>query len=143
MSAQVNVVLNDGQTTPVAVTFNPKGAKKQPDGRDKAVWRNQAALNAEGYLTIDEHHTDPKPGPNSVEKFTFVITKPVLETVSFANEAGVTPAPTVAYNLVAVLEFRYPKRATEAELQDIVAFAKNLAATEYVANAVVKREAAW
>lgn len=142
MSAQANIVINDGQVTPVAVTFNPKGAKKQPDGRDKAVWRNQAALNAEGYLTIDEHHTDPKPGPNSVEKFTFVITKPVLETVA-TNDAGITPAPTVAYNLVAVLEFRFPKRATEAELKDIVAFAKNLAATSYVADAVIKREAAW
>lgn len=140
MSSQANIVINDGAGTPVAHTFNPKGARKQPSGSDVAVWRDQTPANAEGFLSITEHHSEAVGQGN--EKFTWVIEVPTLETVG-TNDAGVTPPQTRAYAVVGVLEFRFPKRATLLELQHIAAYMKNFSALAYVTNAVTLREPAW
>jgi hypothetical protein len=140
MAAQANVVINNAAAA--AHTFNPKGARRTPEGKDQAVWKDQTPVNAEGYLTITEHHSDPGKGPDAMEKFTWVISTPTLETVG-TNDAGITPAPQKAYELVAVIEFRYPKRASATEVSDIYAYAKNFVALTMVKDAVEKREAAW
>lgn len=140
MSAQANVVINNAAAA--AKTFSPKGARRTPEGKDHALWKEQSAVNAEGYFVIAEHHSDPGSGPNAVEKFTWVITVPTLETVG-TNDAGITPAPSKAYECIAVIEFRYPKRASATEVSDIYAYAKNFVALTMVKDAVEKREAAW
>lgn len=140
MSAQANVVINDGQATPVAHTFAPKGARTPVTGRDVALWKDQSPVNAEGYLTLTEQHS--LPNGNRIEKFRYVLELPTLETVG-TNDAGITPAPTKAYSTTAVLEFWISTRASQQELKDIVAYAKNFAATTYLFDAITKREAAW
>jgi len=140
MSAQANVVLANGETTPVNKTFAPKGALRSPTGKDVAVWREQSAVNAEGFFSLQEQHSDPN--GNRIEKFRYVIEIPTLETVG-TNDAGITPAPSVAYVTTGVIEFWLSTRASQAELKDIVAFVKNLAATSYVSDAITKREHAW
>lgn len=140
MSAQANIVINDGQATPVAHTFNPKGAKTSVEGRDVALWKDQTPANAEGYLIITEQHTPPN--GNRIEKFRWVIEVPTLETVG-TNDAGITPAPTRAYVTTAVVEVWASTRASQQELKDIAAYVKNFTALAYFNDAIVKREPAW
>lgn len=139
MSAQANIVINDGATTPVAHTFNPKGAKTQPDKKDLAIWRDQSPTNAVGYLSISETHT-PVNG-NGMEKFRYVIDVPTLE--SPASGGSFAPPPTRAYGTIAVVEVWAHERASDQELKNIAAYVKNFTATTYFNDAIVKREAAW
>jgi hypothetical protein len=140
MSAQAALVLNDGQATPVAHTFAPKGAKKNQNGLDIATWRDQSPANAEVYLSLVEQHSEPN--GNRVEKFRYVITVPTPETVG-TNDAGVVPPVTKAYDTIGVVEVWATTRATQQELKDIVAYVKNFTATTYFSDAITKREAAW
>jgi hypothetical protein len=139
MSAQANIVLNDGQTTPVAHTFNPKGARTQPNGKSVALWRDQSQANAEGYWTLKEEHTPPN--GNGMEKFRFIIDRPTLE--SPASGGSFVPPPTRAFGSIGVVEIWVHKRALDAELKDIAALVKNFTATTYFTDAIVKREPAW
>lgn len=139
MSAQANIVLNDGQTTPVAHTFNPKGAKTQPDKRDVAIWRDQTPANAVGYLTLSETHTPVN--ANGMEKFRYTIDLPTLE--SPGSGGAYAPPPKRAYGTIAVVEVWAHERASQQELKDIVAYVKNFTAGTYFSDAITKREAAW
>lgn len=139
MSAQANVVINDGLLTPVAHTFNPKGAKTQPDKKDLAIWRDQSAVNAEGYISLSETHTPIN--TNGMEKFRWVIDLPTLESPS--SGGSFVPPPTRAYGTIAVIEVWAHKRASQQELKDIAAYVKNFTALPYFSDAVTKREAAW
>lgn len=142
MSAQANIVINDGQATPVAHTFNPKGVRTLDSKRSLALWRDQAnaAINALGYPSIEEHHSDPN--VNGIEKFRYLIKLPTLETVG-TNDAGITPAPTKAYETIAVVEVWASVRASQQELKDIVAYVKNFTALTMFSDAITKREASW
>lgn len=139
MAAQAQIVINDGATTPVAHTFDPKGAKTQPDKKDLAIWRDQSPANSVGYLSISETHT-PVNG-NGMEKFRYVIDVPTLE--SPASGGSFAPPPTRAYGTIAVIEVWAHERASEQELKNIVAYVKNFTALTYFSNAITKREAAW
>lgn len=141
MSAQANVVINDGQSTPAAHTFVPKGARVMPNGKTIAVWKDQSPVNAEGYLELVESHLDAFAG-QKVEKFRWHIVVPTLHTVG-TNDAGITPPATRAYSTEVVIEFFVTKHATQDELKNIVAYAKNFLALQYVYDAITKREAAW
>lgn len=139
MTAQAAIILNDGATTPVAFTFDPKGAKTQADKSDLALWRNQSATSAVGFRTLSEKHVPIN--SNGMEKFRYTIDIPTLETAS--SGGSFAPPPTRAYGTIAVIEIWAHQRASEQELKDIVAFTRNFAASAYFLQAVSKREAAW
>lgn len=139
MAQQANIVLNDGQTTPVARTFNPKGSRTQPNGKTVSLWRDQNFTSSEGYFSIREEHT-PANG-NGMEKFRYLIDLPTLE--SPASGGSFAPPPTRAFGTIAVVEVWAHRRATDAELKNIVAMVKNFTATTYFSDAIVKREPAW
>jgi len=139
MSAQAAIVINDGATTPVARTFNPKGAKTAADRKDVAVWRDQSPVNAAGFLSITETHIPVN--ANGMEKFRYVIDVPTLESPS--SGGSFVPAPTRAYGTIAVVEVWAHQRASVQELKDIVAFVKNFTATAYFNTAITLREPAW
>lgn len=141
MSAQANIVINDGVAVPVAHTFVPKGARVDPNGKMRALWRENSAVSAEGDLTIVEHFTE-QTGPDGIQKLTYVITVPTLETVG-TSDNGVTPPARKAYECVGVIEFRFPRRSTLAERGNIHAYVKNFAALAYMETAVEQREPAW
>lgn len=138
MSAQANIVLADGKTTPVNHTFVPKGARAT-DGKDVAVWRDQSPGVAVGYLSLTEQHTAPNGA--GMEKFRYVIEVPTLEQA--ASGGSFVPPPTRAYATVATIEVWAHQRASDQELKDIVAYVKNFAASSYFSNAIISREAAW
>lgn len=139
MSAQANITINDGATTPVAHVFSPKGAKSVAVGKDVAIWRDQSPTQAVGYLSITEQHSAAN--ANGVEKFRYVIDVPVLETPG--SGGAFVPPPTKAFSAVAVVEVWTNVRASDQDLKNIVAYVKNFTATTYFADAIIKREAAW
>lgn len=139
MAAQANIVLNDGATTPVAHTFNPKGSRALPNGKTVSFWRDQNFTSSEGFWSLKEEYV-PANG-NGMEKFRYAIDLPTLE--SPASGGSFAPPPTRAYGSIAIIEVWAHRRATDAELKNIVAITKNFVNTSYFSDAIVKREAAW
>jgi len=134
MSAQAAIVINDGATTPVAHTFDPKGARSQPQGKDVAVWRDSAQANMVAAWTVEEQHT-PVNG-NKIEKFRYLITLPYTEPDLNGNPVA------KRFALGEVLVYAH-ELSTDQELKHIAALVKNFTASTYFQNAITKREAAW
>jgi hypothetical protein len=109
------------------------------EGKDTATWKDQTPANAEGYLSIVEQHAPAN--SNGIEKFRYVITVPTLETPG--GTGPFVPPPTLAYPTVAVVEVWAHTRASDAELENIVAYVKNFTALTYFHDAITNREAAW
>lgn len=134
MSAQTSLVLNDGAATPVAHTFDPKGARSQPQGKDVALWRDSAQGNLVAAWTVEEQHT-PVNGA-SIEKFRYLITVPYTEPDLNGN-------PVQKRFTLGEVQVYAPELATDTELKNIAALVKNFTASTYFQNAITKREAAW
>lgn len=139
MSAQANIVLPDGATTPANHTFNPKGSRVSETGKTVSIWRDQSHEHAEGYFNLTEQHTPIN--SNGLEKFRYLIEVPTLEQP--ANGGTYVAAPRKAYVTVGVIEVWVPSRASSDDLKDIVAYVKNFTASTYFSNAIINREAAW
>lgn len=138
MAAQATLTINDGQTTPVAHSFLPKGAK-QTGNLDVALWRDQSPSNMVGYLTLTEEHTPVN--KNGMEKFKWVIDVPVLEQAS--SGGAFVPPPTRAFGGIIKVEVWAHERADAQHLKDLAAYLKNFTALAYVKDCIEKREAAW
>lgn len=120
--------INDGQTTPASVTFNPVSAENglyvwqdQTGGIPLAyrtIWyrRRRAAANTAAGTKSDASRSD---------KAEVSISDPVMETLG-TNDAGYTPPPTVACVDRFNGTFTQPERSSEANRKDVLAFAKNL-----------------
>lgn len=140
MSAQSNIVINDGASTPVAHTFSPKGASVNPQTRKSlATWRDQAVGPAINYPSLKEEYSPTN--TNGMQKFRYLIEVPTLEQA--AAGGSFVPPPTRAYASIGVIEYWVHDRASDQELKNIHAYVKNLAASTYTFDAVTKREAAW
>lgn len=138
MAIQASVVVNDGQLTPVAHTFAPKGARKQ-GVVDVATWRDQSPANMVGYLTLSEEHTPVN--KNGMEKFKWTIDVPVLEQAS--SGGAFVPPPTRAFGGIIKIEVWAHERANADHLKDLAAYLKNFSALTFVKDAIEKREAVW
>jgi len=130
MPTQSNVVLNDGQATPVAHTFSARGASPSLATYLDMANGTQVGL---GKITLANKAT---PGAGGSWKTEARITIPVMEAIS-GSVGGYDPAPKVAFELFAKLEIVCPNRATLAQRKDILAYAKNLAAHASVSALVV------
>ena len=120
MSAIANIVVNDGQTTPVAHTFNPH---LQEGGL--SVWLDKVSGIVAGYIkAICRVNSDVV--DSDVNRIKFSVELPTLETLA-PNSSGFTPGPTVAYVSRAVIEYIVPKRATAQERKDLAAYTANFA----------------
>lgn len=127
MSAIASIVINDGQTTPVAHTFSPVTI----DAVGVAKWADRAAGISIGFPTLTYSLKSPSKG-SSAYKLTAKVTLPVLEQTSPSTATGIQPAPTVAYSLIANVELVLPERSLLLDRKNLLAFARN-----YLANAAV------
>jgi hypothetical protein len=127
MSAIANIVLNNGEATPIAKTFSPVNI----DATGVAKWSDRSNGVAIGMPAITFALKNPTKD-SRVYRVTAKVTVPVLEQTSPSTATGIQPAPTLAYNLIANMEFVLPERSTLAQRKDLVAFARN-----YLANAAV------
>lgn len=130
MPALATIIINDGKATPVAHTFSPSG----PDKNGANYLYDRVGGVAIGFpelsISLKEPPLTRGPGASSDAKTRnyralVKIAMPVLESTSAATGTGIAPAPTVAYSLIANLEFLLPERCTLADRKDIIAFAKN------------------
>lgn len=141
MPAFGNIVLADGQSTPVNHTFIPVVI----DAQGVAHYEDTAGGIPIGYprlsLSLKRPTASTAPGSNSrsaVYRARVKIEVPVLEVTSPSTGTGIQPAPTIAYSSMADMQFLMSARSTEAERKDIVAYAKNALLNAAVVDVLTK-----
>jgi len=120
MSAFADVVINDGQTTPVAHTFKARNIVNAV-----AKWQDIVGGIPVGYPTITAELREPK-GTTRNYRLSLKVTVPVLETISGSTLAGITAAPQKAYDVTFFGDIVAPERSTTASRKDALAYFKNL-----------------
>lgn len=123
MSTQANLVLADGQSTPVNHTFSARGADL-----NLAVWKDISGGIGLGVpsITLSYKETD---GTNGAWRCEARFVLPVMEVIS-GSDGGYTPVPKVAYKMFGKMEFIAPSRSTVQNRKDLKAYMANfLAAT--------------
>lgn len=121
MTAQTTLVLNDGQSTPVAKTFSERGADRQ-----LAVWKDISSGISIGFPTVTLSNKE-RPGTNGTYRVEARVTIPVTEVIS-GDAGGYEPVPKVAYTMLGKVEMIAPNRATLQNRKDLWAFVANLMA---------------
>ena len=121
MAAAANIVINDGQATPVAHTFEP--VRVAPD---LVTYHDKVDGISAGYRSITLGRRLPS-AQNANGKSSGRIRMPILETAATAA-SGFTPGPTVAYSLAGNVDCVIPDRATLDERKDLYAYMTNLIA---------------
>jgi hypothetical protein len=135
MANQSNIVINDGQASPAAVTFTTAGVKFDAKS-DKiiATYCDNSSGIAIGRRTLRANFVNfsKQHASNGVMEEVYDVEVPVLETLAGSTEAGYAAVPKVAYIVRAQLKFWLPTRATLQNRKDVLAFSKN-----YLAHSVV------
>jgi hypothetical protein len=128
MTAIAAIVLADGVTpTPVNHTFAPVNI----DNNAVAKWADRSTGISVGFPSLSFSIKSPTKAAPSY-KVTAKVVLPVLEQTSPSTMTGIQPAPTLAYNLLASVDFVLPERSTLLQRNDLLAYFKN-----YMANAVI------
>jgi hypothetical protein len=138
MAAQGNLVLANGEATPVNKTFSPRGVRQDAAVGMLASYADITGGIAIGFPTVT---LSVRSSASKTDVDKRVMT-PVLEVVS-GSDGGYTPSPKVAYTLMSREQFVLPARSTTAERKNILAFSKNMTADAVMQNAVWNLEAVW
>lgn len=110
MSAQANIVVFDGASTPVSHTLVGLGTKYDPLLGDIATWREDlASLPQMAQVKVTAFRKVLKTG---VERLEIRVEVPVMEAVGAQNAFGYTAAPKVAHVVSAASVFYFHPRAT-------------------------------
>lgn len=145
MPARANIVINDGQTTPVAHTFNPS-----EDG-DMDLFEDKVGGVAIGFSLIairfrrpvaPSNGTASNPS-NRVYRVNINVSVPTMESTSAATGTGIPPAPTVAYIHRCNMEWLLPERGTLQERKNLRAYVYNLLANADIQKVLQDLEAYW
>lgn len=123
MTTFANIVLNDGQGTPVAHTFAPV----KIDSKGVSWHADRSGGIPLGYPTLSLSVKEPTKTSRNFRLFAKIVS-PTLEVTSPSTASGIQPAPTLAYNLTANLEFIMHERASLQERKNLNAYAKNFLA---------------
>ena len=138
MAAIANIVINDGQATPVAHTFAP--AKTQAD---MALLEDRTSGIYIGYNKLTFALMRPMGASKEATrnlKLSIKIETPKLETVSNNTASGIAPAPTISYRPVVELMVTFPERCSLQDRKDLQAYIKNVLANSFVTDAFEKYE---
>lgn len=131
MAIIANLVLADGQATPVNHTFIPVGVKNAI-----AQWKDKSSGVPAGYTTITYGLREPsKVYP--AYKVSAKVALPVLET---------SPAflvPTKAYELLLTIEAVLPDRCTDQNRKDLYAYGVALLGNALLSNGIKNTEGVW
>jgi hypothetical protein len=142
MAARANLVLNDGQATPVAHTFNPNSGDGNIPGVSVISYEDRSGGIAVGFPMVSiATRKATKQQRNT--KLTVTVVRPVLENTSNSTVSGIAPAPTVAYDVVFKGEFIIPERSTIDVRKDALAYVKSLLADAVITSAVQDLESPW
>jgi hypothetical protein len=141
MPAISNIVISDGEATPVAHTFEP--ARTAADiafyeDRDAGIYIGNKKITVQ----MDRPQGNGNVGNRNL-KLRVKLEMPRLETLSNSTASGITPAPTVAYRLVAEILFTLPERSTAQERKNLRTLLRNLTGDPQVVDAVEKLAVAY
>lgn len=142
IAARSNIVINDGQATPVSHTFNPNSGDGNVPGVSIIGYEDRVGGIQVGFPLIQISTRKPL-GKIRNHKVTVTVKVPTLETVSNSTVSGIAPAPTVAYDVLAKVEFTMPERSSVAARKDALAYVKNLLAHAVMTSAVQDLESPW
>jgi hypothetical protein len=126
MSAIADVVLADGQATPVNKTFSVQDCTSQ-----LATWEDRTSGIGVGMPAVTLSLTKGQTSNKVVAK----VVLPVMKAIT-GSDGGYTPAAAVAYQLVGKVEIVLPTQATLQNRKDILAFTKNFLANAFAVSAV-------
>lgn len=145
MAQRANIILADGQDTPVNHTFTPT----QDAQKGVSVFQDKSGGVPSGYPLILLKFAEPAPyvpgqrlRNDRIYKSDVRIIVPTLETVS-NNSAGYTPAATPAYACMFRVQSFVPERATLQERKDLRAYAKNWLAHAVAASLYEENEGVY
>lgn len=139
MSQQANIVINDGQPTPVAHTFEPNGVSVS-NGKTIAEWVDRSASTLIGQYLIQK--TQSPPDGVGRHKVVYTISLPTLETLGSVI-AGYEPPAKVAYRNVGKIEFWLNERSSLQERDDTYQLVKNLLGNATVESEVINLAKTW
>lgn len=131
-----DIIINDGQATPVARTFAVQRTQVGDDSPAEFYEKTAGSIN--GYLRLSVLTRRAKVG-NSF-KTQIKIALPILETISGTSPSGYAPAPAVAYTSLATVEFTHPERSTLQNRKDLLAFTANVLANASMVSVVTNAE---
>lgn len=134
MAARANIVINDGQASPVAHTFNPAKVV-DIDAVTLATYEDRSGGIAVGFPVVSISMRRPSKTSRTY-KVQLKVVVPTLETISNSTVSGILPAPTKAYDTLVNVEFITHERAPLQSRKDILAYAKNLLAHAVVTSAI-------
>jgi len=145
MSAKANIVINDGQATPVAHTFSPRGPV---DSNGYHIYEDRVGGIAIGFPLLMFRVKSPTSGAqvsqsNRVYRVGMSLSVPTMEVTSPQTGTGIQPAPTVSYVHRANVEYLLPERGTLAQRKDLNAYTKNFLANAVWTTAVETFEGVW
>lgn len=149
MPALAPIVINDGQATPVAHTFNPAGPDENgvsflyDRSGGIAVGFPELSINLRQPQRIRSNSNTKQTSSDRVFRATVVVRVPTLDVTSPATGTGIQPAPSKAYDTVVKMEFLLPERTTLQNRKDILAYAKNILANSNVVSVVQDLESIY
>lgn len=120
MPAASNIVINDGQGTPVAHTFTPMDRAVTGGG---VVYQDTAGGLPDAYPTITIRASM---SPQGVFRAYRTIDLPIMETVSGTNAQGYQALAKRAFVLRAKTEYTIDGRAALGARNDLIAYDRNL-----------------
>lgn len=135
MPAFGNVVINDGQATPVAHTFAPD----RIDPKGVAHWFDRSGGIIEGYLHLSHSYRPAQKSQSARHEFSLLL--PVLEVSSPSTSTGYQPAPKAAYTPLATLMFYQPARSLLLDRRNQHTYVRNLLGIAAVQSAIENPEA--
>jgi len=119
MAAVGNIVINDGQGTPVAHTFSPSTVTSEV-----VQYHDRVGGIVLGYPELTLGQKLPANGSGSIKQ-TLRISVPTLETVTGSTGDGFAPKPTLAYKERAFVEIYHDPRSSLQERKNLNAYLKN------------------
>jgi hypothetical protein len=95
MTAQANIVVFDGASTPVSHTLVGESIERKPDGSLIATWK-ESLPGVPDYAQVRATLSKRKL-PSGIFRVTARTEVPVMESISGQNSSGYTAPPKVAY----------------------------------------------
>lgn len=132
MGIRSTITLTDGAITPINHAFQPVPAKG-----DVLRWIDRTVTTVpvgQDMLTLLQR-TPSKQSKNY--RFSWKLQKKTLEQTSPSTGSGIQPAPTLAYENLAIVEFVVNERSTLAERKDLLIQMRDLM-TEAIGTSLVQ-----
>lgn len=130
MATFANIVIKDGQATPVDHTFAVAYRRDNELG-----WTDRSAGVLAGFRTISLL-ARPATNQNAGTRISVKVKDPRLATLGIGAE-GIQPNPTRAYETLSEFSFLLPAGSDRQARLDIIAYVRNLLSNQQIIDSVV------